>query len=284
MFNYFFSTIAFLFLLFIPLDVVADLCGKDDAREGIDSESMEASEDFSEFMESFWLNSMFRQKHTEYKVAVLKVNNSTGVLEENMLPGSRVPLLPDKKLLEDGSYQMNVDRRSLDALEVSVREAHSPYRSRTYFFRKKCQWSLFRVEERHYPEKIPSAWLLNIFPRINGCTPINLYFDVDLNRSFESRLESRGYAPEKLNGSGFVSYKIRENYFGASAVELLIPSEFDSTTSIRFLDAPSALAAMIKKGTGQDVAVLKEDAEALSGVAYILPEGHGSKLICKTFF
>ncbi len=115
-----------------------------------------------------------------------------------------------------------------------------------------------------------NTWLQQMFPAPNNCTPINgVYYDEFQSTSVDKIMENKGYSPYSIDDQ-LAKYKIHEPFYGATAIELGIPSNTTSIFTVTVNVNAKTLANKIKETTGIELEISKKGMQAKSGVAYII--------------
>jgi hypothetical protein len=134
------------------------------------------------------------------------------------------------------------------------------------------------------PGQIKKNWLEAMFFPITNCDPsVEFRFDQKNKSSKNEFLEKKGYKIDRIVGD-FAYYKIKENFFGLHATELMIPNErvtYDVIHVVSFKENPSITEKKIKNNTGENIKIYPRKTEKKHGTVYLYPEKNGnSSLVC----
>lgn len=242
-------------------------------------------EGFAAFLEEFTANAEAQKAYTRFPLEKLKM------VEADPLPKRVIEYVNEAQIsfpVITGQVGGNVEIRQCERNRIIVHDRKQEgFGTPLYIFEKNPApvsgqgWRLVRIENWAWPASAQSSWLVNIFPSMKACIPVNgIAYDprkgtsVQLNARGELEadhpLEAKGYHDFWLEDRHAI-YAIYEKFFGFEATELKLPTIGTDFFEFRITLNASAedVARTIKEITGIIVPVLAKNEKSKDGVIYI---------------
>lgn len=236
------------------------------------------------FTEDIWVQRAFVKRPF---VQQLEKNGQTLKNNFDYLSQIRFPLIPNAAIRKSKGWSLHIERSNTQGKtekSVVTLTAGDGHTIAVYTFVRAKYWQLAGMKKisAQTDDFFEPNWLEALFPDVKYCTPDNLYYDRENQKSNDATLEKRGYKKPLLRDlSAF--YDINETFYGFKAVELGIPDQNDNSLYTVTVNATAEeLAKKIETVTGQKISIFDGES-AHNGLAFINKKGSMQTMfLCST--